>query len=103
MAAGLDTAKIIDGVCLDALFGGGYKNTSFGCCGYCLSNDTKQLIADYESVPQNLIQAIVSSISTRKDFIADTIFRLKPRVIEIRRLVMKLGSDNFKAVLFKVS
>ena len=97
MAAGLDTAKIIDGVCLDVRIGGGYNNPSFGYGGYCLPKDTKQLLANYKTVPQNLIQAIVSSNSTRKDFIADTIIGMRPRVIGIYRLVMKQGSDNFRA------
>ena len=97
MAAGLDTAKIIDGVCLDDRIGGGYNNPSFGYGGYCLPKDTKQLLANYKSVPQTLIQAIVSSNSTRKDFIADTIIGMCPRVVGIYRLVMKQGSDNFRA------
>ena len=97
MAAGLDAAKIIDGVCLDERIGDGYNNPSFGYGGYCLPKDTKQLLANYKSVPQNLIQAIVSSNSTRKDFIADTIIEMGPRVVGIYRLVMKQGSDNFRA------
>jgi len=97
IAAGVDTAKIIDGVCLDERIGGGYNNPSFGYGGYCLPKDTKQLLANYKSVPQNLIQAIVSSNSTRKDFIADTIIGMRPRVVGIYRLVMKQGSDNFRA------
>jgi UDPglucose 6-dehydrogenase len=97
MAAGIDTAKIIDGVCLDDRIGDGYNNPSFGYGGYCLPKDTKQLLANYRSVPQNLIQAIVSSNSTRKDFISDTIIGLNPRVVGIYRLVMKQGSDNFRA------
>ena len=97
MAAGLDTVKIIDGICLDERIGGGYNNPSFGYGGYCLPKDTKQLLANYKSVPQNLIQAIVSSNSTRKDFIADTIIGMHPRMVGIYRLVMKQGSDNFRA------
>lgn len=97
MAAGLDTAKVINGVCRDGRIGGGYNNPSFGYGGYCLPKDTKQLLANYDQVPQNLIQAIVSSNSTRKDFIADTIIELNPRVVGIYRLVMKQGSDNFRA------
>ena len=97
MAVDLDTAKIIDGVCLDDRIGGGYNNPSFGYAGYCLPKDTKQLLANYRSVPQNLIQAIVSSNSTRKDFVADKIIELNPRVLGIYRLVMKQGSHNFRA------
>ena len=97
IAAGLDAQNIIDGVCLDERIGGGYNNPSFGYGGYCLPKDTKQLLANYELVPQNLIKAIVSSNSTRKDFIADTIIKLKPRIVGIYRLVMKQGSDNFRA------
>ena len=97
MAAGLDTANIINGVCLDDRIGGGYNNPSFGYGGYCLPKDTKQLLANYKNVPQNLIQAIVSSNSTRKDVIADEIIQLNPRVVGIYRLVMKQGSDNFRA------
>ena len=97
LAAGLDTAKIINGVCLDDRIGSGYNNPSFGYGGYCLPKDTKQLLANYNQVPQNLIQAIVTSNSTRKDTIADAIMRLKPRVVGIYRLIMKQGSDNSRA------
>ncbi len=97
MGGGLDTGKIIDGVCLDDRIGDGYNNPSFGYGGYCLPKDTKQLLANYKNVPQNLIQAIVTSNSTRKDFIADTIIDMGPRVVGIYRLVMKQGSDNFRA------
>jgi UDPglucose 6-dehydrogenase len=96
MAAGLDTAKVIDGVCLDDRIGGGYNNPSFGYGGYCLPKDTKQLLANYQDVPQSLIQATVSSNTTRKDFIADRIIALNPKVVGIYRLVMKQGSDNFR-------
>lgn len=97
MSADLDTASIIAGMCLDDRIGGGYNNPSFGYGGYCLPKDTKQLLANYTSVPQNLIQAIVSSNATRKDFIADTIISMNPKVVGIYRLVMKQGSDNFRA------
>ena len=97
MAAGLDTASIINGVCLDERISDGYNNPSFGYGGYCLPKDTKQLLANYDQVPQNLIRAIVESNTTRKDFIADTIIQLRPRVVGIYRLVMKQGSDNFRA------
>ena len=93
----LDTASIINGVCLDERVGEGYNNPSFGYGGYCLPKDTKQLLANYEQVPQTLIQAIVSSNKTRKDFIADSIIKLNPKVVGIYRLVMKQGSDNFRA------
>ena len=96
MSNGLDAASVIGGVCLDERIGGGYNNPSFGYGGYCLPKDTKQLLANYSQVPQNLIQAIVSSNATRKDVIAETIIDLKPRVVGIYRLVMKEGSDNFR-------
>ena len=97
LAHDLDTKSIINGVSLDDRIGMGYNNPSFGYGGYCLPKDTKQLLANYDQVPQTLIQAIVSSNTTRKDFIADSIIKLKPKVVGIYRLVMKQGSDNFRA------
>jgi len=97
LAHDLDTKSIINGVCLDDRIGEGYNNPSFGYGGYCLPKDTKQLLANYAEVPQTLIQAIVSSNTTRKDFIADSINKLNPKVVGIYRLVMKQGSDNFRA------
>jgi UDPglucose 6-dehydrogenase len=96
MSRDLDSRNIVDGVCGDPRIGNFYNNPSFGYGGYCLPKDTKQLLANYTEVPQNLMQAIVQSNATRKDFIAERILALQPRIVGIYRLVMKAGSDNFR-------
>ncbi|MFK7836298.1 MAG: nucleotide sugar dehydrogenase [Sulfitobacter sp.] len=96
LSAGMDTRQIIDGIGLDPRIGTHYNNPSFGYGGYCLPKDTKQLLANFSDVPQNLMRAVVQANKTRKDFIADQVIAMAPEVVGVHRLVMKAGSDNFR-------
>ena len=96
LAHKLDAQKIIEGVCLDQRIGEGYNNPSFGFGGYCLPKDSKQLLSNYNQIPQTLIKAIVTSNSARQDFIAGELLKNKPNTVGVFRLVMKQGSDNFR-------
>ena len=96
LAGEMEVREIIQGISLDPWIGNRYNNPSFGYGGYCLPKDTKQLLVNYDAVPQNIIQAIVTANSTRKDFLADQIIKINPEIVGIYRLTMKTGSDNFR-------